>query len=142
MLALVVEPNTGAFEQVNAGHPPALGFRSGRRAIALPSAQNVPLGMVDTEFETQLGHLATEDALLLYTDGLMHGGREASERDLARVATTVMTEHPNGSASALRQALASAFANLAGTADDDCTFVIAKRVRALGSATTGGHHVA
>ncbi len=71
MLALAIEPGSGALEIANAGHPAPL-KRSARGSVSdLGSEGALPLGAVsDTTFQQQTAVMEPGSCLLLYTDGL------------------------------------------------------------------------
>lgn len=72
--AAVLDPATGELEYASAGHPPILVVRADGTAAYLTAATGGPLGTGDgvgRGFRTGRERLATEDLLLLYTDGLV-----------------------------------------------------------------------
>lgn len=72
MCAMVLDPTTGAIEQVNCGHPPPIVIdpRGGLREIE--TFEHAPLGFLDVEEELVVtrDRLARDHLLALYTDGL------------------------------------------------------------------------
>jgi hypothetical protein len=76
---LVVDLGTGEFEVRSAGHPPAVHFHAGSGRWKTLDATGGVLGVFEKdEYMPALGRLASGDALLLYTDGLV----ETPRRDL------------------------------------------------------------
>ena len=77
-----VDPNTGRYRRINAGHPAELLLREARLVRDFPAPTAMPLGMADltqeppeaTEHEMQPG-----DQLLLYTDGVVEARSESGE---------------------------------------------------------------
>ncbi len=69
LLAVLLDPRTGRFDYVNAGHPPALLARRDGRVEQLESGCNLPLGIMPTPFDMHQGELGDDEVLILYTDG-------------------------------------------------------------------------
>lgn len=128
--AMIIDPASGMFEHLNAGHLPALMLSASGGAAPLAAGRNVPLGVIESSFEIQRGLLALGDAILLYTDGISESD-DMSHGRLARLAAGVMTSHRGGSATDLREALARALAPCRGAEVDDRTFLVAKRSASL-----------
>lgn len=77
---LVLDLETGDYELLSAGHPPALQLHAGSGQWEEMAAEGPLLGVYDgAEFDPVKGHLAPGDVLMLFTDGLV----EASDRDIA-----------------------------------------------------------
>jgi len=71
MVVLSMDPQTGTFEYVNAGHPPPMIVEPGNpQAVFLPDAENLPLGIAPGEMASQTAQVAVGQLLALYTDGL------------------------------------------------------------------------
>lgn len=77
---LVLDLESGDYELLSAGHPPALQLHAGSGQWEEMAAEGPLLGVYDgAEFDAVKGHLAPGDVLMLFTDGLV----EASDRDIA-----------------------------------------------------------
>ncbi|GGY83525.1 membrane protein [Streptomyces nitrosporeus] len=77
---LVLDLETGDYEILSAGHPPALQLHAGSGRWEEKAAEGPLLGVYDgAEFDAVKGSLAPGDVLLLFTDGLV----ETSEQDLS-----------------------------------------------------------
>lgn len=77
---LVLDLESGDYELLSAGHPPALQLHSGSGVWEEMAAEGPLLGVYDgAEFDAVKGHLAPGDVLMLFTDGLV----ETSDRDIA-----------------------------------------------------------
>jgi hypothetical protein len=134
MIAVAVEPTTGALECVNAGHPPV--FIVDRRGDLrlLQEAENPALGIAPSTFATQTGQLGFGDVLAMYTDGLTELkndqksmlGQEGLGQELVRICTARRGQ----GAEAIRAALMDKLEDFrAGELpEDDRTFLIARRV--------------
>ncbi|MFE3514255.1 PP2C family protein-serine/threonine phosphatase [Streptomyces sp. NPDC059166] len=77
---LVLDLDSGDYELLSAGHPPALQLHAGSGRWEEKAAEGPLLGVYDgAEFDAVKGSLAPGDVLMLFTDGLV----EASDRDIA-----------------------------------------------------------
>lgn len=77
---LSLDVETAEFEIRSAGHPPALWLHAGSGEWSVLEADGAVLGLVpDVTFEVVRGRLEPNDALVLYTDGLV----ETTDRDLS-----------------------------------------------------------
>ncbi|WP_326697487.1 serine/threonine-protein phosphatase [Streptomyces sp. NBC_01754] len=77
---LVLDLDSGDYELLSAGHPPALQLHAGSGKWEEKVAEGPLLGVYDgAEFDAVKGSLAPGDVLMLFTDGLV----ETSERDLS-----------------------------------------------------------
>ncbi|MDX6244738.1 MAG: hypothetical protein QOE76_2461 [Frankiales bacterium] len=76
---LVLDLRTGSYTIESAGHPPAVQFVAGSGRWAVAEVEGTALGLMPSVAYDQLhGRLASGDALLLYTDGVV----ELPGRDL------------------------------------------------------------
>ncbi|NEE01559.1 PP2C family protein-serine/threonine phosphatase [Phytoactinopolyspora halotolerans] len=76
----VVDLTSGRFEIRSAGHPPAIHYQAGSGRWTSIDASGSLLGVFEKEhYEPVVGLLRPNDALMLYTDGLV----EAPRRDLS-----------------------------------------------------------
>ncbi|MCX6395528.1 MAG: PP2C family protein-serine/threonine phosphatase [Propionibacteriales bacterium] len=70
---------TGDFELRKAGHPPAVWLHAGSGRWSVLDSDGPVLGLIpETTFETVRGRLLPDDALVMYTDGLV----ETVDRDI------------------------------------------------------------
>lgn len=70
MIALVLDPKTGEFECVNAGHPPAFILSPDSRCETLSVGANYPLGIDPSPLAVARAALGPNQMLALYSDGL------------------------------------------------------------------------
>ncbi|MFL6159346.1 MAG: PP2C family protein-serine/threonine phosphatase [Marmoricola sp.] len=71
--------HTGDFELRKAGHPPAVWLHAGSGRWSVLDSDGPVLGLIpDAEFEVVKGRLMPDDALVMFTDGLV----ETVERDI------------------------------------------------------------
>jgi serine phosphatase RsbU (regulator of sigma subunit) len=86
MFVLALDPETGEFGYVNAGHNPSLLIRSNGTMEEL-SAGGMVLGLIATaSYEETMGRLEPGDSLLLYTDGISEAeSPKGEEYDLPRL---------------------------------------------------------
>jgi serine phosphatase RsbU (regulator of sigma subunit) len=70
MVCMILDPQTGKLECVNAGHPPAMVFAPDGTGRALQSSMHLPLGIEPTEFTTQEDVMEPGYMLAMYSDGL------------------------------------------------------------------------
>ena len=74
----VIDPANGSVVYVNAGHPPAIWITEEGRRQTLLYQTGTPVGMdVDVDYTEKTITLAADDALLLYTDGVIDARRDA-----------------------------------------------------------------
>ncbi|MFI6682331.1 PP2C family protein-serine/threonine phosphatase [Streptomyces sp. NPDC050485] len=77
---LVLDLDSGDYQLLSAGHPPALQLHAGSGRWHEQNAEGPLLGVYDgAEFHPAKGSLAPGDVLMLFTDGLV----ETSERDIS-----------------------------------------------------------
>ncbi|WP_328910157.1 serine/threonine-protein phosphatase [Streptomyces sp. NBC_00234] len=77
---LVLDLESGDYELLSAGHPPALQLHAGSGTWEEKAAEGPLLGVYDgAQFDAVKGSLAPGDVLMLFTDGLV----ETSDRDIA-----------------------------------------------------------
>lgn len=111
LFVAMVDPETGVLEWNNAGHPPALLFRSATGKVERLLPQGRVLGVLpDAGFEAAptVG-LENVDVLLLYTDGATEArnahGELLDEEGLAAVFARVADRDPAGILDGIRDAL-------------------------------------
>jgi serine phosphatase RsbU (regulator of sigma subunit) len=135
LVAVVLDPDTGALECINAGHPPAMICAEDGTLRRLQSGRNLALGMWETtSFERQTDRLEDDEILILYTDGLSEGLDE--QRDPTAWAlwqgVSQFVQHDardplTGLANELRRMLRQARG--AKIATDDAAFILARTSR-------------
>jgi hypothetical protein len=121
---LYVDLVTGEYEIRSAGHPPAIGFLAGAGQWHLhDEAEGPVLGLVPTaDFPRMQGRLGRNDALLLYTDGLV----ERPGRDISLGIDRLIGEGER----LVRHGFAGCAQGLVdklGASNDDCAVVVLER---------------
>jgi anti-sigma regulatory factor (Ser/Thr protein kinase) len=82
----IVDPATGALRYASAGHPPPVIVRGGRDAHLLGITAAPPLGSLPfSSFPEVEDKLASNDTILLYTDGLIERRSESLTTGLERL---------------------------------------------------------
>ena len=71
---------SGRFSWVSAGHPPPLVIRGGKVVHEADSTPALPIGLSGADPAVNQLTLDPGDMLLLYTDGVVEGGRRGTER--------------------------------------------------------------
>jgi serine phosphatase RsbU (regulator of sigma subunit) len=71
---------SGRFSWVSAGHPPPLVIRGGNVVHEVDTMPTLPIGLSGTDPAVNQLVLDPGDMLLLYTDGVVEGGRRGTER--------------------------------------------------------------
>jgi hypothetical protein len=137
LVAVLIDPKTGRFECVNAGHPPAMVCAEDGTLRRLQSARNVALGMWPTPFETEDDCLAPGEILILYTDGLsdsVDSERESTDPTLWEAVAGVVRDRGHdpfhGLADELKRRLYDG--RTARFATDDAAFLLARASRIVG----------
>ncbi|MCY0387298.1 PP2C family protein-serine/threonine phosphatase [Robbsia sp. Bb-Pol-6] len=91
----VLDVRTGALVYVNAGHNPPLHVRPGAAPVWLRAGRNMALGIVEgLAFHADTLHLARDDVLFLYTDGVT----EAQACDAALFGEAALRDVVDGTA--------------------------------------------
>jgi hypothetical protein len=120
---LTLDLTDGAYEIRTAGHPPAVHHISAAARWSILETEGPVLGLMpDAVFACAVGRLATGDALLLYTDGMVEEPRQDIEIGIDRMvseAERILPEGPTGSARRLVEAV--------GSRDDDRAMVVVSR---------------
>ena len=133
MVAVLIDPATGAIECVNAGHPPPLIISREGHARELQAGVNMPMGIATQKLQVQHDRLHPGECLSLYTDGLTEARKGDGEllnvegvRDVFR---TIMTDHGDETTRQLAERLQEAVAALSAgqPAADDQTVLLARR---------------
>jgi len=130
LFAAELDPATGKFTYINAGHnPPLIGRLDG--SIEQLSSGGFPLGIIPTaEFEQGEIELRPGESLVIYSDGVSEANNlNGDEFGLDRLAN-VIKSNLTASAAGLRDRVESALSSFTKTApaNDDTTLVIVKRV--------------
>ena len=130
LFAAELDPASGSFKYINAGHnPPLIGRVEGR--IDQLSSGGFPLGIIpNAEFEQGEILLQPGESLVIYSDGVSEANDpEGEEFGLDRLAS-VIRSNLKASAAGLRDKVESALSAFTRTApaNDDITLVIVKRV--------------
>jgi sigma-B regulation protein RsbU (phosphoserine phosphatase) len=125
----LLDPATGEFTYVNAGHNPPLLYRADQDGLTQLTLTGMVLGVIeDAPFEQHTLRLNPGDLILLYTDGVTDAtdahwhdfGMERLER--------VVLDHRNAPAADVMAALEQAIGDFAGSAApfDDMAMVVMK----------------
>ncbi len=125
-----LDPSSGEFSYVNAGHNPPLLYRAGQDELTRLTRTGMPLGILeDGPFEQHTLHLAPGDLVLLYTDGVTDA-TDAELRDFGMERLErVLLEQRDAPVADIMSALKSAIDDFTGlTAQfDDIAILIARR---------------
>ena len=128
-----LDPATGEFTYVNAGHNPPLLLRAETGELIELTRTGMVLGLFESvRFDQRSVQLQPGDLVLLYTDGVTDAlDAQGQEFGLDRLRQMVL-DHRNASAAELASALDGTVTAFAGAAArfDDITVVIAKRTAA------------
>lgn len=133
LVCVAIDPETGAYECVNAGHPPPFVIGPDGRLRHMQSAVNPPLGLAPFAFEVQAGTLEPGEMMALYSDGLTELRNEARQMlggeqlgaGLARVYVS-MAGAPIDEIGAKLTAMLDTYRGRK-LAEDDSTFLLARR---------------
>ncbi len=133
LVCVALDPETGAYECVNAGHPPPFLIGPDGRLRHMQSAVNPPLGLAPFAFEVQAGTLEPGEMMALYSDGLTELRNEARQMlggeqlgaGLARVYVS-MAGAPIDEIGAKLTAMLDTYRGRK-LAEDDSTFLLARR---------------
>jgi sigma-B regulation protein RsbU (phosphoserine phosphatase) len=129
-----LDPQTGEFSYVNAGHNPPLLCRPGSAAEAGETTQLMPTGMVlgvlpDFPFGQSTVNLKPGDFVLLYTDGVTDATGTASQRFGLERLQRVVLEHRYERAVDLVAVLEATIGEFSGPSApfDDVAILVVKR---------------
>jgi hypothetical protein len=125
-----LDPDTGVFRWISAGHPPPLLARHGRVVGEAPAAPALPIGLGGGEPPINEVVLERGDSLLFYTDGVTEGGIRGGERfGLERLVDlfgrTLLTDVPP--AELLRRLVGAVLDHSAHELHDDAALVLVQR---------------
>jgi hypothetical protein len=129
---LHVNLRTGDFELRKAGHPPAVWLHAGSGRWSVLDSDGPVLGLIpDATFEVVRGQLLADDALLMFTDGLV----ETVERDIGsgidKLAGRGQLLFPSGYASGAQRIID----DLASSNDDGALVLVHRRFPGLVAGT-------
>ncbi|MEZ5307025.1 MAG: SpoIIE family protein phosphatase [Pyrinomonadaceae bacterium] len=125
-----LEPTTGNFHFINAGHNPPLVVRADGSVNDLSSG-GFPLGiMPSAEFEPGDVELAVGDSIVIFSDGVSEAENPEGEEFGIQRLTDVVSKNCSRSAAGIRDKIESALSSFTrnAPANDDITLVIVKRV--------------
>lgn len=134
MAALVIDPATGAYELVNAGHPSPIVIAPDGTLNELQSGENYPLGILPFEITSQTGTLGSNRLLAMFTDGLTELTDENEEQLGPERLAAHLRELYAGGGGASAQSVADALTKLLDRYQgdrlplDDRTFLLARRI--------------
>jgi phosphoserine phosphatase RsbU/P len=125
-----IDPLSGEFCCVNAGHPAPLLYRASAGALAELTRHGIPLGIDDSlVYECESASMASGDVVVFYTDGVTDGlnsaGEDFGKERLLRVVRESCRDSSRDVCDAMQEAL-TAFIGDAAPADD-ATFVVVRR---------------
>jgi sigma-B regulation protein RsbU (phosphoserine phosphatase) len=125
----LLQPATGAFSYVNAGHNPPLWYRADQDDLLPLRPTGVALGLMpEATFEEQAIRLSPRDWVLLYTDGLTDASDVAGNRFGMERVQGVLLSHRQAAPAELLAALEQAVACFVGDApaSDDIALLLLK----------------
>jgi serine phosphatase RsbU (regulator of sigma subunit) len=132
MLAIAIDRQSGAYECINSGHPPALAITPDGTLRELQACENAPLGVAPDPPQAQLGRIAPGELLAMFTDGLTELTNPADEmltlEGLSRGLQDIYRGGPDRDLPALADRL-TAFLDAyqhGAMAVDDRTFLLAR----------------
>src|SRR5262249_47559931 len=125
---VVIEPRTGGVAVAGAGHPAPRIVRADGGVTSL-DARGLVLGVeLGQEYEDVHGQLARDDAVVLYTDGVIEARREGELYGSERF-DRALAEHVSLAPVQLAQAVLDDCRSFArGELADDCAVVVVRRV--------------
>jgi pSer/pThr/pTyr-binding forkhead associated (FHA) protein len=134
MIAVAIDPVTGATECVNAGHPPPIVASPKGSYRYMQSGVNAALGIAPTTMESQHGTLEHGEVLAMYTDGLTELrnmskdmlGLDRLSEGFARICAASEGQVMNALANGLNQMLESFRGDQ--LPEDDRAFLLARRL--------------
>jgi serine phosphatase RsbU (regulator of sigma subunit)/pSer/pThr/pTyr-binding forkhead associated (FHA) protein len=135
MVSLVIDPASGAYELVNAGHPAPVVVAEDGTTSLMQCAANFPLGLMPYEVEVETGTLPSGHMLGLFTDGLTEltddEGKELGVDRIVGHLRELYCVDPGAGAplDGIANRLAALIAGYLGdrTPMDDRTFLLARR---------------
>lgn len=134
MACALVDPATGDFQCVNAGHPAPLLLGPGDTMCSCQCSTNLPLGLSTDAMEFQTGTLGSGQMLVLYSDGLIDllspDGKRLGADGLAHQVQKLFVAHGRQPAQELADRFSAVLDEVESGAAlaDDRTFLLAKRL--------------
>lgn len=125
-----LDPRSGLFRWISAGHPPPLVVRGSRVVGEAPTVPVVPIGLGGEDPPVNEVVLEPGDALVLYTDGVTEGGVRGGERfGLDRFVDLLGRAILSGlpPAELLRRVVTAVLEHTAYELHDDTTIVLVQR---------------
>lgn len=114
---------TGVYSILNAGHPPAMHWDADAGEWVIDGARGVALGVVEhPEFEATSGVLATGEALLFYTDGVIETKSDHLEDSIMWLQQTAKSAVAGGMAR-----IPATIVHMGQSDADDCAALIVAR---------------
>ena len=130
LLAMAVDPATGAVEAVNAGHPPAVAFAPGT-CRDVPADGDLMLGPFPQTLALQPDRLADGETMLLFTDGCFElfdaAGHMLGPAELCRQAAGRIVAAPDAATAADAVVALLDRWQGDGQASDDRTLLLVRR---------------
>lgn len=126
MSFMTYNPQTRTLQYSNAGHHPAL-IRRADGAITAIDTSGLPIGLErDTDFAMETVKLASGDAVLLYTDGIIEAMNSDGEQFGVERLKTVFQSHGNGASEQVVHTLTEEIESFVGRAQqhDDQTLIV------------------
>jgi serine phosphatase RsbU (regulator of sigma subunit) len=131
MLAVVIDPETGQTQSINAGHHPPLVVNSAGEIRELKAGHHLILGVQPEAMPAENDQLAEDEKMLLYTDGLIElthdDGSMLQTKGLSELFGKASADHltASGLTQAIRQQIDSHQADR--PAMDDQSFLLISR---------------
>ncbi|QIG43157.1 serine/threonine-protein phosphatase [Nocardioides anomalus] len=120
---LVVDLDTGAYQIISAGHPPALRWDLPQGEWLIDNARGTALGVLpDPELHVSQGRLFHGEALLFYTDGVVETRTSHLDAGIAWLQHTALDAVGSGFRGAARRII-----NQVDSGDDDRAVLILSR---------------
>ncbi len=132
MLALQIDPRSGEYEVVNAGHPRPMLAAPGAELAPLPAPAYPPLSVLEAPFEATRGRLPAGARLFLFTDGATDVCDEQDVRleldGLLEMLARTVRELPDAPAAEIVRRLNASLDQYQGQSlpADDRTFLVAR----------------
>jgi sigma-B regulation protein RsbU (phosphoserine phosphatase) len=126
----LLQPTTGVFSYVNAGHNPPLWYCAEKDALVPLNPTGMALGILpDATFDQQTVRLGPGDWVLLYTDGLTDASDASDNRFGIERVQRVLLPHRHGAAAELLAALEQAVDRFSGDTPpfDDIALLLLRR---------------
>lgn len=126
-LYLLYDKRTKKMTYSNAGHYHPLWFKNREKTFGVLTAGGVPVGISPAQnYPQETVQLASNDFLVLYTDGLIEARNEKGEMFGIGRLTALISENPDLSARRLFVTIEKALYNFIGNAPpfDDMTFIV------------------